>query len=684
MPFASVRLVPGVNVERTPSLNQAGYSDSNLGRFQDSLFQKVGGWEKFYPFNVGGVPRDLHAWEDLNVDRYLSVATTTSLSAILEGTLQDITPQTVTSNVALDLSTSSGTPTVTIVDANIANVTTLDSIFFDTPAAVGGLILRGLYPITNVTGVTSYTIDAGANAASTVSNGGTVPSFATTSGSAEVIVTLAAHGLTDDDVFTFPISTTVGGVTISGTYRVIDAPTANTFVIGVNIQATSTTSASMNSGQLRLTYHIALGPTEPGSGYGLGGYGLGGYGTGIVPTVQPGTAITATDWTQDNWGEILLACPTGGPVYQWAPNSGFANASIIETAPLFNTGIFVSMPQQILVTFGSTAGAPESTALTSSPEQQDPLMVRWSDILNYANFTATSTTQAGSFRIPNGSTIVGGCQGPQQGLIWTDIDLWAMNYIGPTLVFSFNKIGAGAGLAGLHAFTPMRGSIYWMGQSNFYVLAGSGVQVIPCPVWDAVFQDLDTDNISKVRAAANTPFNEVWFFYPSLSGGTGENDKYVKYNIVERSWDKGSIGRSAWIDQSVLGMPIATIPQGTIYQHETGNDADGQPINAAMETGYFMISEGSEMSFVDWLLPDFRWGLYQGDQNATLSITLYAIDYPGDTPRTYGPFVVTSATQYVNPRLRGRQMSMRIESSDLGSFWRIGNVRFRYARDGRI
>src|ERR1700722_20454117 len=96
--FGSVSLVPGVNVERTPTLLRAGISQSSLIRFRDDLVQKYGGWQKYYQFAIAGVPRDMHAWEDLNAVDHLSVGTTTQLDVITDGTLQNITPQTLISD----------------------------------------------------------------------------------------------------------------------------------------------------------------------------------------------------------------------------------------------------------------------------------------------------------------------------------------------------------------------------------------------------------------------------------------------------------------------------------------------------------------------------------------------------------------------------------------------------------
>lgn len=681
MAFGSVRLVPGVNVEKTPTLNEASISESRLIRFKDGLAQKYGGWEKFYSLAVDGVPRDLHAWQDLNQTAHLAVGSTEQLAVITTGTLQDITPQNLSSNFAPAFTTATSSVTVGVNDPNIANVTNYDSILFNTPVAVGGLILSGLYPIDISTGTTTYNITAGVAATIATAAAGKVPVFTTVVDSPIVSVALATHGLSTGAKIVFPIPTTGNAVTIDGTYAAVSITDANNFTITASSQANSTTPFAMNNGSTQLVYYINIGPPAAGGGYGLGTYGTGGYGTGTTPVAQTGTPITATDWSDDNWGEILLSCPQGGGVYQFQPSGGFTNAGLVSGAPIFNGGIFVSVSQQILVCWGSTITQDIGI-------EQDPMLVRWSAVGDYTDFVALTTNQAGSFRIPIGSLIRGGCAVANQDLIWTDLDLWAMNYQGPPFVYGFNKVGAGAGLISSHAMQQLRGGVYWMGPSNFYRYSSNGVVVIPCPVWDFVFQNLNTAYQQNVRAMPNTPFNEAGWEFPSNASVSGECDCYVKFNITDPGapWDYGPTGampRSAWVDQTVLGNPIGASPAGIIYQQETTNDADGSPLNASFTTGYFFLAEGEDFVIVDQVLPDFKWGSFGGAQTAQIQMSFNVVNYPGDTPETFGPYTVTQSTETIDTRMRARQMSITVSSSDIGSFWRLGRVRYRFAPDGR-
>ncbi len=210
---------------------------------------------------------------------------------------------------------------------------------------------------------------------------------------------------------------------------------------------------------------------------------------------------------------------------------------------------------------------------------------------------------------------------------------------------------------------------------------GGSVRPVLCPVWDKIFGDLDTTNSDKAFTASNSLFNEAMYFYPSLSGATTEIDSYVKHNVFENLWDYGSLVRTAWIDESVFGNPIAVDGNGVLQQHEVGYDNDGTPIDSFAQSGYMDISSGEMFIMINGLIPDF---LFKGN-TSSVNVTLYGLDFPNGTPRTYGPFTVTatSPTQYITVRARARQIAIKIENNTLGTYWRIGAMRYRGAPAGR-
>lgn len=761
----SLKVLPGVDQNKTPALNEAAISESQLVRFipdrtLGGLVQKLGGWAKYFPSTIGSTVRALWAWEDTNNNSYLGVGAEgiaagggKALEVISGGSPSDITPKTLTvNNIAVSVQTTYNSNAVVITDTG-RSITSNDSVYIKNPISVGGIVLFGLYQCYNSGGsANQYTIYASSNAllpssvtaasgngttatltyngtyqfavgetvvvsgmtagasgyngtytvtasspgsvsylnattgsaagTPTVRNNALVPYFQTTASSNNVTVTFSDHGYAVGDIFSVLIAVSVGGISINGNYTVTQVLSSRQFVIAALNSASSSSSVYENSGFAWYQYYKGQNPNLPGTGYGIGGYGLNGYG-GNVPNAgaspYPGAPINAVDWTLDNWGEILISCPLNGPVYQWSPTQGQLIATVIPEAPPVNDGVFVAMPQRQIVAWGSTFNG-----------IKDPLLVRWCDVENFNAWAQTPTNQAGYYRIPKGSRIVQGIQGPQQGLLWTDLGLWAMQYVGLPYVYQFNEIGTGCGLIGRKAAGSVNGVVYWMGPSQFYRLSGEGVQPIRCPVWDVVFQDLDTTNLDHIRIAPNSRFGEVAWHFPTNSNG-GENYGYVKYNYVLDQWDYGFnsttnpyVARSAWINESVLGPPIGAGLNQYLYQHEVSPNADGVAMNSYFQTGYFALTEADVLMFIDQVWPDMKWGYFGGAQGANILLTFYVTSYPGQTPIEYGPFTLTQATTYITPRFRGRLVSIKIESNDVGSWWRLGNIRYRIQQDGKF
>ena len=696
MPHASLKLKPGVDQNETPALNEAGISTSNLIRFiydraQGALVQKLGGWTKYFPNTMPAIVRALWAWEDTQANSRLAYGTqnivnSAQLGVITNGVQKSITPIYAADDVVADASSTAGSSYVLITDTVNIGLTQYVSVYIATHISVGGVILFGLYECNpnGFIGSTTYTVQAldalgQPFAATSTSSTAVLPEFDVVSGQTAVTVTLPDHGFAVGETFPVLMATTIGGATFYGNYIIQTVIDPDNFTINASTTPTSSATGFLNGNLAHYVYSYGFGSVPLGTGYGVGTYGSGGYGTGTAVTPSTGTDISARDWSLDNWGEVLLASPINTssppfqPIYQWAATSGSPVAAIIPNAPPYCDGFFVAMPQRQIVAWGTTFnGIP------------DPLLIRWCDVNNYDDWTGTVLNQAGSYRLPKGSKIVGGIQGPQQGLIWTDIGVWSMQYIGQPFVYSFNEIGSGCGMISRKAAAAINGVVYWMGPSQFFSLTASGVQPVACPIWDVIFQDLDQTNVEKIRVAVNSRFGEITWYYPTMSSG-GEVNAYAKLNVLLQTWDFGNLGRSAWIDQSVLGPPIGAEPNNRyLYQHETSTDADGQPLSASFRTGYFALSEADVLTFVDQVWPDMKWGYYGGTQNATINITFYVADYPGQTPQVFGPYPVTQSTTYISPRFRGRLVSIGLSSDDVGSFWRIGNIRYRLQTDGKF
>ena len=137
------------------------------------------------------------------------------------------------------------------------------------------------------------------------------------------------------------------------------------------------------------------------------------------------------------------------------------------------------------------------------------------------------------------------------------------------------------------------------------------------------------------------------------------------------------------MDRTVLGMPIGASSNGIIYQHETTPDADGLPLVASFLTGWFYLDEAEDFTFIDQIYPDFKYEYGSVTNSAQIQMTFNVANYPWDTPTVYGPYTVTQATEFLSVRMRGRLISIQIQSSDIGSVWRLGSIKMRFSKSGR-
>ncbi len=678
MPVTTLHLRPGVDTEISKRLNAQGWSASNLIRFRQGQVEKIGGWVSLNSTALVGTGRGIHGWADLNGLPYIAAGTEQRLQIYDGGVMEDITPIRQTDNVTPAFSTTAGSTTVTVYDpANGADAT--DWVNVEVPVSVGGVIIQGFYQVQSIVDDNDYTITIATAAGSTASMAGLVPEFTATAGSPNVQVTLPDHGLVAGGIFTVQVATSVGsGISISaGDYSVQAPVTTDSFFIAPGGTASVDQSVFENSGDARLEYliHTGFASTTALTGYGAGNYGSGDYGGAN----SSGGTITGSlrQWFLNNWGQDLLASYTNGPIYYWVPPFASGNVATqlpATDAPTISYATFIAMPEQIMVSLGSETGG-----------AQQPNLIRWSTDGDFGladgSWTATATNQAGSFTIPTGSRIVGGIQGPLYSLIWTDIDVWLMQYLGFPLVFGFNNVANGCGLIAARAVGVYESLVFWMSNDNFYVYNGSSVSVLPCTVWDQIFYNIDLTQADKVFCAVNSLFKEVAWFYPSATG-TGEVDSYVKYNIAENLWDFGSLVRTCWTDVSAAGNPVGTDTSGLIQQHDNEGifDANGQPLLASITSGFMALDDAAVFTFLERIFADF---VFEGSGTLRAYITITTQNYPGSPIITYGPYPFTASTLYQPVRARGRTVAIEISSQDLGVFWRMGAVRTLTSPAGR-
>lgn len=509
--------------------------------------------------------------------------------------------------------------------------------------------------------------------------------LATTNGSTVLTVTTGTpHGLAVGDWITFDsfigMSRTASGITLggqplTGDYEV--AAITSTTVCTVRLAAAATTASTATPATV--TCYLPSGPADatPGLGWGAGGWGLSGWG---VPSTVPANMLPARIWSLDSWGQAMLGVPTQERLFLWAPDASgnvSSRAAVVTCSTPAN-----GPPLRINMVL---AGSPERHAILlgcsdlNSALNYDGMLVRWSDVEDYTTYRATATNSAGSFRLQGGSTIVGAFNANLQTLIWTDLSMHSMRFIGLPYVYSFNKLGMNCGLIAQRAYGEINGTVFWMSQRNFWRFQGGTPELLDCTMLEEVYARLTVSQKSKIVAGTNASDGEVIWFYPA--DGSQECNRYVAYNSLENCWYGGDLARTAWADSEIFDHPIGCDPSGQLFNHEDGQDADGAPMGDFVQSGYWDMSDGEMMIFADRIIPDFA-DTAAGRMRGTLQIMVLVQDYPNGRVVRKGPFTVTAGTPLRGLRARGRQMAIRIESVGTGGDWRLGAVRVNYQPDG--
>ena len=335
--------------------------------------------------------------------------------------------------------------------------------------------------------------------------------FTTTNGSTTVVVNDAAHGANEGDFVTFSaVSGNPGGITnasLTNEFEIQEVLSTGTYTI---VSPTSATSTVATAGAATATYQINVGGdiSFVDFGWGTGTWGLSTWGT--PRPASTGLSLLARVWQFDNFGENLILQQVDGGIYEWAPSSGLGTrATAISGAPTKSKYALVSTPDRHLVCFGT-----ESTL--GDPTSQDPMFVRFSSQEDVNDFVATATNTAGGQRLTDGNEIISALRSRGQILIWTDTSIHGQQFLGPPYTFGFQQLGANCGIISPHSAADVNGVAYWMSKDAFFVFDGS-VKKIPCTVQDYVFEDLNIAQATAVNAGINTQFNEVTWFYPSLS-----------------------------------------------------------------------------------------------------------------------------------------------------------------------
>ena len=515
--------------------------------------------------------------------------------------------------------------------------------------------------------------------------------FAAANGSTTITVTDTNSGVFLNDFVTFSGAASLGGTitaaVLNKEYQVASVVDASNYTITSAVAANASDTGN-GGGSTVGTYQINTGldSSTVGSGWGAGPWSRGTWGSAANVSI-PSAQLRL--WSMDNFGEDLIANVRGGGIYYWDTSASSSVRAVDITSlsgnnqPQAANIVLVSERDRHVIAFGCDP--------QGDPGVLDPLTIRFSSQESVTDWQARADNTAGELRIGTGSEIITAVQTKQQVVVFTDRSVSAMQFIGAPFTFGVTEVSTNTSIASQNAAVAFGDVVYWMGDEVFYMYDGN-VKIIPCPVEEYIFDDLNLAQRGKVTTGVNSKFNEIWWFYPSLN--SDNNDSYVVYNYAEKSWYYGTLTRTAWQDNALSSLPIAAATDGYLYFHEDGLD-DGStnpasPIDSYVQSSAIDIGDGDQFMFLSRVLPDLTFRNSTATTPAA-TFTVSARDFPGanftqtdvgTTERT-ATVPVEQFTDQLFFRLRGRSMALKVGANTLGTQWRLGTPRADIRPDGR-
>ena len=633
MPFIKLQFRPGVNRDQTDYSGEGGWFECDKVRFRSGYPEKIGGWVKSTPTAFAGVCRQMWSWITTFSDNFLALGTDQKLYIENGGYYFDITP------FAAALAGSNTFAVVnTIKLVTVTTATTLPSwVITGEPVLIAGMSALGGVPAAEINGVRT--------------------------------------------------------VTVTG---------ANSFTFTTTTAATSTTSVSNAS----FTVQAEIEPGYPvatlGIGWGVGAWSRDAWGLG---SSTGSVNLPQRDWFLDNFDNDLVANIRNGAPYYWErgvasdPSTSLAVHAITLQAyataqgysandvPIQVMQLLVSQQDKHLIAFGAVPYGSTSVA------DFDPMLIRWASQDSPGEWGPTTINSAGFFRISRGSRIVRALPTRQEILIWTDTNLYTVQFLGTADVFGLQEYADNISVMSPRAIISAANIVYWMGQDKFYAYTGR-VETLPCTLRNHVFMNINIAQADQVICGTNEQWNEVWWFYPTADSSW--NNAYVVYNYLDKIWYYGNIERTAWLDTPLRHFPQATTSNSTtyttgyLYNHEDGVDDDTLPMAAFIRSSDFDLEDGEQFMLSRRIIPDidFRGSTANTTPEATLEIR--SRNFPGNAFNTNtddtAQVVQTTVGSYTGQvflRIRARQMALKISSENLGTQWQLGSPRIDVRQDGR-
>ena len=642
MALIDFKVLPGIDKQNTDSGAEFRWVDCDNVRFRYGLPEKVGGWSSLVTDTIVGVSRKMHAFVDLDGNRYVAIGTDKFLLLYFEGQLFDITPV-KTALTGATIATTSGSAVCTITKAS-HGLSAGDIVQFNNvtlPAGTGYTAADFEDKNFQVTGVTStsvFTVTQTTNATATVSTGGSI----------ELIP-----------------------------YEPV-GPAAQSYGYGWGIDGWG----DGNWGEAASASDVSL---EPGL------WSLDNFGEVLIATIANGKTFT---WNAGAASATSTRASTATSGFSTSNNPTATRLTLVSptTRHLCHFGtettigststqddMFIRFSDQedindYTATAVNSAGdfrLQDGTKIMGALKAKETILV-WTD---NALYTMKFVGAPFTFSFEQVGTNCG--------------------LIGKNAAIEIDGVAYWMGTNGFFSFDGTVNTLPCSVEDYVYddIDTTKGQQVA------AGINNLFTEVVWWYPTSGSS-FNNRYVVY-----NYGVTNNPLPMGNWYTGVNTNSI-RTTWIDSLVYPKPYATaydssgtgtfpsvigetgLGKSVLFEHETGTDQvnpDGSVTTLTSFIQSYDFSLQTDQGAAEYFLamrrflPNFK--ILQGDATITISVA----DYPADpnTNTTLSPFTVNSSTTKIDTRARGRYAAIKIENTGAAESWRFGTFQADLQPDGR-
>jgi hypothetical protein len=633
MPLVQYAFKPGIDKQNTTVGAEQRWVDSDNVRFRYGLPEKIGGWSSLVTDTIVGVSRKLHAFVDLDGNRYVAIGTDKFLLLYFEGQLFDITPLRATLSSAT-IATTDTSAVCTITTGTAHGLIAGDIVLLDNVTLPGGTGFTDadfedkLFQVTGVGSTTTFTITQSSAATATVSTGGSI------------------------DVKPYE---NIG-------------PAEQSYGYG---WGTDTWGAG-GWGDASSAQDVVL---EPGL------WSLDNFGEVLIATIANGKTFT---WNAGAATPLATRASTGTSGFETTNNPTASRLTLVSPTTRhlvhFGTETTIGTPstqddmfirfsdQENINDYTATAinaagdfRLQDGTRIIGALKAKETILV-WTDNALYTMRYIGAPFTFGFEQVGTNCGLIG-----KNAVVEQDgVAYWISNNGFFAFDGTVKSLPCSVEDFVFDNFDTTKGQQVYAGLNNLYTEV----------TWYYPSQGSDYNDSYVV-------FNygeQVWYT------GTEARTSWIDASVYPKPFATKYNSSSSGSFPVVVGED--GLGQTTLFEHEVGTDQVNPDGTTTTVTSFIKSYDfdldiqgtaGEVFLAMRRFVPDFK--TLQNNAKVTLAVKRYPQD--SDTTTTLSPFTITSTTQKKDTRARGRFCNIKIENDDVSETWRFGTLRLDIQPDGR-